>query len=192
MPGKKKVRPLLYIYQPFARTPSNHMQDIYRNKIEKQSSREEIEQEEVMEVKLPQKVEEEKMQPEIELMTENITEPILDQPVSPHMEPKVQPIEIPFSEKESTFFPQEEPVRSSFTKVKSFKEMNMKERLVYLVNFPKALPPVPCVFYTKDNNYQGYLLDYQEDVITIKFHDQTTATIPFHELENVLMIGIRK
>lgn len=96
-------------------------------------------------------------------------------------------IEVPKTEKI-----QNEQTTSSFNRVKSFKEMDLKERLEYLINFPKVLPPVPCVFYTADHNYQGYLIDYKEDQITIEFHDKTTKDLTVSELIDVIMIGIRK
>ena len=62
----------------------------------------------------------------------------------------------------------------NFNRVKGFKEMNLIERLEYLANFPKALPPVPCVYYTEEKNYQGYLVEYNEQEITIRIPNQTT------------------
>lgn len=97
------------------------------------------------------------------------------------------PVEIANEEK-----PHEEKSRPSFNRVKGFKEMNISERLEYLINFPKVLPPVPCVFYTANQNYQGYLSDYMEDQITIQFHDQTTKTFAVQDLKDVIMIRINK
>jgi hypothetical protein len=82
--------------------------------------------------------------------------------------------------------------RSSFSRVKPFKEMDLYERLEYLVNFPKVLPPVPCVFITVEGNYQGYLTEYDEHQVTIQFHDQTSKTLPLDEIKDVIMIGIKK
>ena len=59
-----------------------------------------------------------------------------------------------------------------FNRVKVFKEMNLIERLEYLANFPKALPPVPCVFITEEKNYQGYLVEYNDQEITIRIPNQ--------------------
>lgn len=80
---------------------------------------------------------------------------------------------------------------TSLKKVKSFKDMDLMERLDYLVHFPKVLPPVPCVFYTDRQNYQGYLSEYQDNLVTIQFHDQTTKTISLNELNDIVMIGIK-
>lgn len=87
---------------------------------------------------------------------------------------------------------QQEKKRTAMNRVKPFKEMDIQERLDYLINFPKVLPPVPCVFYTDQNNYQGYLSEYDDQQITIKLYDQTNKTIPLHELKNILMIGIKR
>jgi hypothetical protein len=66
------------------------------------------------------------------------------------------------------------------------------ERLEYLENFPKALPPAPCVFYTEEKNLQGYLVEYNEQDVTIRFPNQTTETISLKNLKDVMMIGIKK
>jgi hypothetical protein len=84
-----------------------------------------------------------------------------------------------------------EKQNTSFKKVKSFKDMDLMERLDYLVHFPKVLPPVPCVFFTDSQTYQGYLSEYQDNLVTIQFHDQTTKTISLNELNDVVMIGIK-
>ncbi|WHY87784.1 CotO family spore coat protein [Neobacillus novalis] len=82
--------------------------------------------------------------------------------------------------------------KSSFKRVKPFKDMNLNERLDYLINFPKVLPPVPCVFYTAEKNYQGYLKEYTGSQVTIQFHDQTSKAFPLDELKDIIMIGIKK
>ncbi|MFK9095472.1 CotO family spore coat protein [Bacillus salipaludis] len=154
--------PLLYVHQPFSRTPTNNnMQEIYTNK-EKQEPQEE----------LPLRNENQK---KISLAKKELfQEPI--------------PIEVAKSEKPQASHQQ----RASFSRVKPFKEMELKERLDYLINFPKVLPPVPCNFYTTEENYQGYLKEYDHHQVTIQFHDQTSKTIPFEELKDVIMIGIKK
>ncbi|MFJ5714914.1 CotO family spore coat protein [Neobacillus sp. NPDC093127] len=86
----------------------------------------------------------------------------------------------------------QEKHKTSFTRVKPFKDMDLTERLDYLINFPRVLPPVPCVFYTAEKNYQGYLKEYNGRQVTIQFHDQTSKTFPLDELTNVIMIGIKK
>ncbi|MFF2446148.1 CotO family spore coat protein [Neobacillus sp. NPDC058068] len=104
------------------------------------------------------------------------------------------PIEVNNSEDwQSTSSTQhQERNKTAFTRVKPFKDMDLTERLDYLINFPKVLPPVPCVFYTAEQNYQGYLKEYNGSQVTIQFHDQSSKTFPLNDLKNVIMIGIKK
>ncbi|OIK11167.1 hypothetical protein BIV60_18615 [Bacillus sp. MUM 116] len=168
MTEKKNEGPLLYIYQPFSKTPSNKMQEVYRIKPENTLPVEEEQQKGASKRNHVNNIHEEESKQE------------------------TIPIEITKSEKEAVERNEKSnKPRYPFKRVKSFREMNMTERLDYLVEFPKALPPVPCVFYTKDKNYQGYLQDYEGQEITIQFHDQTTKKIPVKELKDVIMIGIK-
>jgi ribosome maturation factor RimP len=54
------------------------------------------------------------------------------------------------------------------------------------------LPPAPCVFYTEEKNLQGYLVEYNEQDVTIRFPNQTTETISLKNLKDVMMIGIKR
>ncbi|MEH7417909.1 CotO family spore coat protein, partial [Neobacillus drentensis] len=82
--------------------------------------------------------------------------------------------------------------RSSLKKVKPFKEMDLNERLNYLINFPKVLSPVTCVFSTEKRKVQGYLTEYTDQFVTISLKNQTSETIPLEQLTNVMMIGIKR
>ncbi|MEH7336653.1 CotO family spore coat protein [Neobacillus drentensis] len=88
--------------------------------------------------------------------------------------------------------PQQEKSQSIFSRVKPFKEMNIKERIEYLLNFPKVLPPPPCVIYTSENRYQGILIEYTDNRVTIQSPDQSTNTILLEDIKNVIMIGIKR
>lgn len=169
MSSKKQQGPLLYIYQPFSRTPSKiNMQEVYTNRQETEPPKEEkqIGEEVNKKISLAKK--------------EVLLEPI--------------PIKVTKSENQQTTSsaPQYDRQRPSFSRVKPFKELNLMERLDYLINFPKVLPPVPCVFYTANKNYQGYLIEYTDQQVTIQFHDQNTETIALDELKDIIMIGIKK
>ncbi len=97
-----------------------------------------------------------------------------------------EPISIENDKKESDL-----EKRSTFKRVKPFKEMELTERLEYLLNFPKVLPPVPCVFYTAGHTYQGYLTEYENNQVTIHLPDQTTKTLDVEDIKNITMIGIK-
>jgi hypothetical protein len=165
MSKKKSKGPLLYIHQPFARTPATNMQDTYSIKLD----------EVLIEVEMPIEVESKKkislakkdIEPEPKNMEENKLE---------------NPQKTPISDKH----------HSTFKRVKPFKEMNVIERLDYLINYPIVLPPPPCVFITDEGNYQGYLTKYDGNEVTIRFHDQTMKTVSVNTLKNVMLIGIKK
>jgi hypothetical protein len=162
MVSKKSQGPLLYIHQPFTRTPTINMQDVFTNKHEQLQEEELIREENKKKISGSKKGD----------FNEQI------------------PIEVTKSESQQSV--KVEKKRSSFSRVKSFKELDIKERLDYLINFPKVLPPVPCLFNTGEKSLQGYLSDYKDNQVTIKFHDQTTETIDVHELKDIIMIGIKK
>ncbi|WP_413301986.1 CotO family spore coat protein [Bacillus sp. 1P10SD] len=165
MSTKKNNGPLLYVYQPFSRTPSNtNMQEIYISK----GDQEDLEEEKPIETESKKKVSLAKKEFVQEVETKKEATP----PSSDNL--------------------QQQKPKPSFKRVKPFKELDIKERLDYLINFPKVLPPVPCVFYTKEENYTGYLTAYDDDQVTIQFHDQSTIDIPLLELKDVIMIGIKR
>ncbi|NRD78451.1 hypothetical protein HPT25_13845 [Bacillus sp. BRMEA1] len=167
MSNKSGQGPLLYIVQPFSNTPSNYqMQEVYTNKRE-------------LEETLAERGREDKTNRQ-------------QKKKGHHKEPI--PIDIPPDELEQSKAEAitSDTTRPSFKRVKPFKQMNLTERLEYLLHFPKALPPVPCVFYTENENYQGYLNTYENEQVTIQFPDQTTKTIPVSQLTNVMMIGIKR
>jgi hypothetical protein len=169
MSKRKSLEPLLYVYQPFSRTPANiNMQEVYRNR----QGMEQPEEEKQPGIEKKKKISLAKR----EVLSEQI------------------PMEImkPENQQTTSSPPLADIQRSSFSRVKPFKEMDVLERLDYLINFPKVLPPVPCVFNTVEGSYQGYLSKSDENQVTIKFHDQTTKTLPLDSIKEVMMIGIRK
>ena len=165
MEKKTKRGPLLYVAQTFLDTPVKNMQEIFTNRQDVQLPLEET----------PLEEESNKKFFEVSLAKTDLPK-----------ESKVKEVK----QEKKTQSNQEK--QRAFNRIKGFKEMDLMERLVYLDNFPKALPPVPCVFYTEEKNYQGYLVEYNEQDVTIRFPNQTTETIPFKNLKDVMMIGIKR
>ncbi|MEC1523976.1 CotO family spore coat protein [Neobacillus niacini] len=165
MEKKTKRGPLLYVSQTFLDTPVKNMQEIFTNR---------------QEVQLPLE------EPHVE---EQSSKKVLEVSLAKTDLPRQSKV-LEVKQEEKSQSNQEK--KRTFNRVKGFKEMNLMERLEYLDNFPKALPPVPCVFYTDEKNYQGYLVEYNESDVTIRFPDQTTETIPFKSLQDVMMIGIKR
>jgi hypothetical protein len=166
MEKKTKRGPLLYVSQTFLNTPMKNMQEVFTNRQEVQLPTED-----------PRLEEEDNKKKGFEVSLDKKDLPKESKAKAVKQEQSVQP--------------KQEQARK-FNKVKSFREMNLMERLEYLGNFPKALPQVPCVFYTEEKNYQGYLAEYNEQEVTIRFPNQTTETIPFKNLKDVMMIGIKR
>jgi hypothetical protein len=179
MATKKSKGPLLYIHQPFIRTPATNMQDVYTSKLEL----EELEAEKPLE---------EESKKKISLTKKDIVQEPIAKEVT-----RTEKLELPVSaptSKSMTATPNMNQQRqhSSFKRVKPFKEMDIQERLEYLINYPKVLPPAPCIFMTDEQNYQGYLIDYTGEEVTIKLYDQSSKTVAVHTLKGVNLIGIKK
>jgi hypothetical protein len=166
MKRKPKPGPLLYITQPFTDVPRNKMQDVYTNRQKQQE--------------IPLEV------PKEETVKKNFFKVSLAKSDEVSLEADIIE-ELPERNLET-----KEEQKRSFKRVKSFKEMNIGERLEYLRNFPKALPPVPCVFQTAEKPYQGYLLDFNEQEVTIKLPNQSVEIIARSALTEVSMIGIKR
>jgi hypothetical protein len=79
----------------------------------------------------------------------------------------------------------------TFKRVKSFKEMNTEEKVDYLVNFPKLLPPVPCVFIMSNSSIRGFLVSKIEEEIEIKTFDEKIIHIQTNELNDIKIIGFK-
>ncbi|WP_251552449.1 CotO family spore coat protein [Neobacillus muris] len=169
MSSKKLQGPLLYIEQPFMRTPQNlHMQEVFTSRQDR------VQPEEVLKVG----------------ETINL-EPILE----PEVAESPVPIEMMQQEEpEQDQAPQsQEKRRPALSRVKPFKEMSLTERIDYLLDFPKVLPPVKCVFYTDDEKYLGVLVGYENDQVEIQVPNQSSnIIIPMEDLKNIIMIGIRR
>ena len=124
MMSKKSQGPLLYIHQPFTRTPSNKMQDVFTNRDDQLEDKPAATEENIKKTSVPRK--------------EEFNEPI--------------PIEVAKSDNLKAVH--KEKPRSSFKRLKSFKEMDISERVDYLINYPSVLPPVPCLFLTSEKSLQ--------------------------------------
>ena len=70
--------------------------------------------------------------------------------------------------------------------------MSIKERLTYLIEFPKQLPPVPCIFIANGNTFKGFLIDQTNEMIDIKQLNGDALKIAISELEDIKMIGLRR
>lgn len=75
-------------------------------------------------------------------------------------------------------------------RLKTFREMDIEEKLDYLHQFPKQLPPVPCLFQTANKALRGLLLDKTDDHIVLRLLDKSEATVGIKDLIEIRMIGL--
>lgn len=85
----------------------------------------------------------------------------------------------------------ENPKSYSFKRVKSFREMSIVEKLNYLGNFPKQLPPVPCIFMTKASSIKGFLIQLMGDTVEIKQFNNKMVELSVNDLIDIKMIGLQ-
>jgi len=68
--------------------------------------------------------------------------------------------------------------------------MDVEEKLDYLANFPRQLPPVPCLFQTEGKAVRGILKEKNNREVIVKLFDQTESTILIKDLVEVRMVGL--
>ncbi|KOP81762.1 CotO family spore coat protein [Cytobacillus solani] len=192
MTKRKEKEPLFYIQQPTFQFPTIKMQETYSSK--RAESLKEAQMNESIETKAKQEVEEEKLSGtkfQKEAHGEKLIKADLFQ------EEKIQDTLEEFEtdrrkKEENTALSFRTERKPSFQRVKSFKEMNIMERLQYLMEFPKQLPPVPCLFIANGNTVKGFLNDQLNEFIEIKLLNGETMKISLSELEDIKMIGLRR
>ncbi|MDQ0268712.1 CotO family spore coat protein [Cytobacillus purgationiresistens] len=79
----------------------------------------------------------------------------------------------------------------SFQRLKSFKEMNIPERVNYLSHFPKQLPPVPCLFETEEIQVRGFLVTSSDTEIEVRTLDGDVQKLNIQNVKSIRMIGFR-
>ncbi|KAB2337233.1 hypothetical protein F7731_06335 [Cytobacillus depressus] len=191
---KKKLKdPFFHISQPSGKVQQANMQEFFSTKVAKKQSKAEPEAQMTKEKEIKKETKEEKLEeiklndiPENQVIEEIIDSDKATEIIENYEAEKVVEDESPFV---SHFKRMPSP---SFKRLKSFKEMDTLEKLNYLVEFPKQLPPVPCVFETEGGAFRGILVEKTEDAIKIKSFDGKTNTLKIPSIIEVRMIGLRK
>ncbi|MGP7817246.1 CotO family spore coat protein [Niallia sp. 01092] len=80
--------------------------------------------------------------------------------------------------------------KPAFRRLKSFKDMSIDEKLVYLLNFPKQLPPVPCIIMTDNHNARGFVIGKDEQSVQLKLMNESVMKISLNSIKEVKMIGL--
>jgi Spore coat protein CotO len=177
MLSNEKREPLFYINQPNISYPEINMQKVYYAQKTKTKQKEsEPAYSESAAVDKAETLKEEKK--EVERKIASLVE---RQEVMEKYENKQEVSENPFTKEK----------KSSFKRLKSFKEMNLMERLDYLEHFPKQLPPVACIFEGNNLNVKGFLVRKTDSIVEIKKFDNTVEQVSISDLRFVKMVGLR-
>ncbi|KML45960.1 MULTISPECIES: CotO family spore coat protein [Bacillaceae] len=178
MTEKREKEPLFYIQQPNFQIPENRMQTIYSSR---KAEQERKQKENLLDFAVPkevQKVPEEKVEKTAGQM---------------EVQEAIEEFESGREEKKGASFAfTTEKRKPSFNRVKSFKEMDTLERLDYLIDFPKQLPPIPCTFETGEKAIRGFLVSKNEEWIEVKLFDERIEKINLQSLNAIKMIGLRR
>jgi hypothetical protein len=182
---KKEMEPLFYIQQPILKFPENKMQTVYSSR-KAELERKKRQLETGSELHDHPTIEKHKKK-----LEEEAVKKVTDQE---KVQEAIEEFESGREEKKEgpSFAFTTEKRKPSFQRVKSFKEMNTTERLDYLIDFPKQLPPIPCIFETEEKAIRGFLASKDEEWIEIKLFNETTEKISIQLLKEVKMIGLRR
>ncbi|MEH7346416.1 CotO family spore coat protein [Bacillus sp. JJ1532] len=186
---KNEKEPFFHILQPTIQFPKANMQEVYTNKKEEDdvtphSSHTLLE---------PDEMEEKEGSPAHlhdsgEVQNEEVKESTKATEIIEEFEAENRE-----TQEDKPFTPHIKKMPSlSFKRLKSFKEMNTEERLNYLLNFPKQLPPVPCMFETDASSFRGVLIGKTEEMIEIKLLDGKTKELHIQSIKEIRMVGLRK
>ncbi|MBU8768178.1 CotO family spore coat protein [Cytobacillus oceanisediminis] len=179
MAEKKVKEPLFYIQQPSFQFPETRMQTVYSSR--KAELDRKLEQKESV-PEPADKINEQAMPEETENMTEVKVQAAIEEFEAGREEKK----------ESASFAFTTEKRKPAFNRVKSFKEMDTLERLDYLIDFPKQLPPIPCIFETGEKAIRGFLVSRNEGSIEVKLFDESIEQISLQSLKAVKMIGLRR
>ncbi|CAM4057958.1 CotO family spore coat protein [Lederbergia lenta] len=169
----KKGEPLLYIHQPDFVKPDLNMQDMYKTE-EKEEEDESTKKEKV----------------NSNLNESNSNQHIKPDDVESHQEEKN--LEKEKNEQlEAPKFPIKQMHKKNvggMKKVKSFREMDIEEKLRYLSSFPENQPPYPCEFVTNNQRYQGIVISLNNEQASIKTFSDAVIDIMVSDVKAIRII----
>nr|WP_251025782.1 CotO family spore coat protein [Bacillus sp. ISL-47] len=182
---KKEKQPLFYIQQPNFQFPETKMQTVYSSrKAELENKNKQLET--GSELHDHTTIEKHK-----NMIEDAAVEKVADKE---KVQEAIEEFEASREEKKEapSFAFTTEKRKPSFQRVKGFKEMDTAERLDYLIDFPKQLPPIPCIFETEEKAIRGFLATKDKEWIEIKLFDESIEKISIQSLKEVKMIGLRR
>lgn len=187
---QEKKEPLLYIHQPVYKAPTVKMQESFSIK---EAERRKLlllkqrEAEKKPEIEKPEQKKRKSPEPKGEFKEGKSVEKETTLNLTPE---EVQNTINEYNQSHEKKEPEKRRNAQGLRRVTPFREMEIAEKLNYLYNFPRQLPPVPCLFQTKTNALRGILIEKSDEEIEVKLFDKTVKTIPIKELTEVKMIGL--
>ncbi|MFB9762693.1 CotO family spore coat protein [Ectobacillus funiculus] len=71
---------------------------------------------------------------------------------------------------------------------KPFRDMNIEEKLSYLLHRPHYIPKVTCEVTTKTEEYVGYIVSFNDDVVELRTQSQLfMRKIPYEDIIDIQM-----
>lgn len=173
--GKKnglEQKPLLYITQPQVQKARVSMQQSFIIKADKREKIQETTDKDFN--KLGQKVQEpakeDNKQYTVKSTVIEKVEDILPKEEEVQLDPPVIDSDL------------EESVR------KSFKDLDNKQKIYYLLNRPHYIPEVLCQLKTQSGLYIGYVKSFEDQIVTLRAYNQlSTIKIPYSDIITIQM-----
>lgn len=162
--NKSAKSPLLYIHQPYVRTPGASMQSHYMT---------------------PKKQRDDKKKEHNK---------VIKRPVNRnHFTKQVESEDTEEAEEagEQIESSEDSPEhKDSGQERKKFREMTVEERIDYFLNPPKHAPVMRCEVKTEERKYRGTIVDSQDEKVYMRVGRRTTpTTIPIDSINEIRMIG---
>ncbi|WP_026583734.1 CotO family spore coat protein [Bacillus sp. J33] len=182
MAGEKEKEPLFYIQQPKFQFPETRMQTVYSSrKAELDRKKKLLENSPELDATIEKNKKKAEESADVNVAEqEKVQETIEEFEASREEKKEAAPFAFTTGKR-----------KPSFQRVKSFKEMNTAERIDYLIDFPKQLPPIPCIFETDEKAKRGFLLSKDEERIQVKLFDESVEQIRIQSIKEIKMIGLR-
>lgn len=126
--------------------------------------------------------------------SDNVIEPLL-YIEQPHIEQPLAYMQQTYygecKEEESSHVEAEQSVETEIIEAdeKRFDRMTISEKITYLLRVPKEVPPLKCVIYTKEGNFQGVISDVDDTTVTIKRFGRHDARVKQDDIVQIKLIG---
>ncbi|WP_010529953.1 CotO family spore coat protein [Lentibacillus jeotgali] len=172
MGDKKSAKsPLLYIHQPYVRTPEASMQSHYMT---------------------PKKQRDDKKKERNKAIKRPVNRNHFKKPIETEETEEAEKAEGSEETEEQLESTEEDnsDLKDGGKERKKFSEMTVEERIEYFLNPPKYAPVMRCEVKTKERRYRGAIIDFQDKKVYMRVGRRTTpTTIPIDEIDEIRMIG---